>query len=250
MYRQLAEVEDRHFWFQARNRAIIAAFQQIRPRLGTGYRFLEVGCGTGNVLRGLQQVAKGGSLFGMDLELEGLRFARRRLDPAHLVVGDAGRPPFGVKFDVIGAFDVVEHIEDDVGVLRRLRDMLQPGGTLLLTVPANPRLWSYFDIAAQHKRRYRPADLRRKLGDAGFTVDYLTYFMAVLQPIVWGARGLTARRGRSRSLPPATLISSDLQVRPVMGRLLGLLLSPEVGLIAKRWRLPAGTSLLAVVSRA
>src|SRR5580704_14188447 len=145
LYESLVAVEDRHFWFRARNRAITAVFESLRDDLKPGYRVLEVGCGTGNVLRDLQTSAVGGNVIGMDLHMEGLRYARHRLDPAMLVQADADFPPFSVRFDVVGLFDVIEHLDDDVGVLRQLRQLVKPGGALMLTVPADPNLWSYFD---------------------------------------------------------------------------------------------------------
>ena len=250
MYEKLARVEDRHFWFQARNRAIVAAFEQIRPRLEPGYRVLEVGCGTGNVLRALQAVVPEGHLFGMDLELQGLRYAARRSPASRLLVGDAAHPPFGLGFDVIGAFDVIEHVDDDSNVLSQLGQLLKPSGFLILTVPADPRLWSYFDVAAHHRRRYRFDDLQAKLAATGYRVDYMTPFMTVLKPVLWAGRHVTARRGRTRSIDAADLVDADLQVRPAIGAGLGLMLAPEVRFIRSRRRLPAGTSLLAVASRA
>lgn len=249
LYEKLAEVEDRHFWFQARNRAIVAAFELVKPRLDAGYRVLEVGCGTGNVLRALQAVVPQGRLFGMDYETEGLRYAKVRAPQAGLVVGDAGHPPFDVQFDVIGAFDVIEHVDDDQHVLAQLGRLLKPNGFLLLTVPADPRLWSYFDVAAHHRRRYRFGDLHTKLAATGYHVEYMTPFMTALTPVLWAGRRLTGRRGRAQEVEPAELVQADLRVRPAIGAGLGLMLAPEVRFIRSRWRLPAGTSLLAVASR-
>src|SRR5262245_10382506 len=74
----LFEVEDRHFWFAARNRAIAGVVAHATRGLARGYRVLEVGCGTGCTLRMLQDQCTGGRVFGMDLFIEGLRYARRR----------------------------------------------------------------------------------------------------------------------------------------------------------------------------
>ena len=248
LYENLVEVEDRHFWFQARNRAITAVFESLRAGLRPGYRVLEVGCGTGNVLRDLQRSALGGSVVGMDMHLEGLRYAQRRVNPALLVRADAGHPPFSVRFDVVGLFDVLEHLDDDVGVLRQLRELMSPGGALMLTVPAHGSLWSYFDVASRHRRRYELADLNEKLVAAGYSVEYITLYMAVLHPILWAGRRLTATRGRRTEDAAAawSLAEADLRVRPVSGAVLGFLLKQELAWLRRRRPLPMGASLLAV----
>jgi SAM-dependent methyltransferase len=252
VYESLVAVEERHFWFKARNEAIVAAFESIRDRLEPGYRVLEVGCGTGNVLRALQRAAAGGSVIGMDLHLEGLRYARHRVSPALLVRGDAGRPPFSVRFEVVGLFDVLEHLEHDVDVLRSLKNLLAPGGFLLITVPADPRLWSYFDVGSRHKRRYRQAELEEKLRGAGYSVEYVTPYMSVLYPVLWLGRRLAGRLSR-----PATnarqawdIAGADLRVRPVSGAALGYALHQEVRRVRRQKRLPFGASLLAIARAA
>ncbi|HYN88796.1 MAG TPA: class I SAM-dependent methyltransferase, partial [Ardenticatenaceae bacterium] len=145
----LFAIEDRHFWFRSRNRVIAAVARQLTADLNARYRVLEVGCGTGNVLRVLERVCARGTVMGMDLFAEGLSYARARTT-CTLLQGDMRRPPFDAEFDLIGLFDVLEHLPDDVQVLRDLYAMLAPGGRLLMTVPAGPSLWSYFDEASGH----------------------------------------------------------------------------------------------------
>jgi SAM-dependent methyltransferase len=250
-YRSLVAVEDRHFWFLARNRAISAVFETVRSGLVPGYHVLEVGCGTGNVLRALQKSATGGTVIGMDLHQEGLRYARSRLSPALLVRADVAHPPFSIRFDMVGLFDVLEHLDDDVDALRSLRDVLTDGGILLLTVPADPRLWSYFDVGSHHRRRYAQEDLRDKLVKAGYTVEYLTPYMSVLHPVLWmGRRLITLRKPKSQHAAAAwTLAEADLRVRPISGAVLGFLLEQEIRLLRRRRQLPIGASLLAVARR-
>jgi SAM-dependent methyltransferase len=248
LYDSLVAVEENHFWFRARNRAIATVFETIRHGLPPGYRVLEVGCGTGNVLRTLQQSAAGGMVVGMDLYQEGLEYARRRLDPANLVRADVGHPPFGVRFDVVGVFDVVEHLDDDVTALRGLRELLKDGGVLMLTVPADPRLWSYFDVGSHHKRRYEKGDLLDKLARAGYEVEYLTPYMGLLHPVMWLGRRLTAWRRGGRT-DPWDLAQADLRVRPISGALMGFFLARELPALRRRMTLPLGASLLAVARR-
>jgi SAM-dependent methyltransferase len=152
-FRQLALIEERHFWFQARNRLIFEISRKLASRLSPGYLVLEVGCGTGNVLKALGQACPDGRVVGLELWFDGLRFAQER-SPGSLVQGDVRQCPFGKPFNLIGMFDVLEHIPEEMKTLRALREALAPGGRLLLTVPAHQYLWSYFDESSQHCRRY------------------------------------------------------------------------------------------------
>src|SRR6185437_2707886 len=112
----LAAVEDRHFWFRARNRILSMLATQAVVELPNGYRVLEVGCGDGNVLRFLEQAWPNGLGVGMDYFGEGLAYARARC-ACPLVQGDLALPPFGKQFHLIGMFDVLEHMPDDLQVL-------------------------------------------------------------------------------------------------------------------------------------
>jgi SAM-dependent methyltransferase len=241
---KLAAIEDRHFWFRARNRAIGALVAELARGLPPEYRVLEAGCGTGNALRVLEQVCPRGSVIGMDLFPEGLRFARRRVR-CPLVAGDMARPPFRTRFELIGLFDVLEHHPDDAAVLAHIRSLLAPGGKLVLTVPAHPSLWSYFDEESRHCRRYEERELRDKLAAAGFQVDYLTPYMAATFPLMWAGRRLASFLDRR---PRGQLAARELRVTPGINGLLALLLAPETRWIARRKRLPMGSSLLAVAT--
>ena len=244
----LFEIEDRHFWFRARNLALSAVIERIVAGLARGYRVLEVGCGDGNTLRMLERSCSGGTLVGMDLFAEGLHYARRRTR-APLVRGSMERPPFNVRFHVVGMFDVLEHIEDDRAALARVHELVEPGGALVLTVPAHQKLWSRFDEEAHHCRRYEPPDLLARLREAGFQVEYITLFMVVLYPLARVGRKTSdwIRRARTRfGRPEGSAVATEIRVRPGINGLLAAVLSQEARLLRRRRRLPFGTSLLAV----
>ncbi len=236
----LYEVEDRHFWFRARNRIIARLAQNITRPLPDGFRVLEVGCGTGNVLRFLAEACPRGRVVGMDLFFDGLRYARRRT-PTPLVQGDMHRPPFRAEFNLIGLFDVLEHLPDDVRVLQDLYAMLAPGGALLITVPAHMALWSYFDEAAHHQRRYSLLDLRQKLRQAGYEIAYLSQYMASLYPMVWLGRRLA---GRKKDQKAENLAAQELRITPGLNEILTAVLYAEGELVTRRVPLPIGTSLI------
>jgi SAM-dependent methyltransferase len=252
-YAPLFAAEDRHFWFRARNRAIAALARQITGALAPGYRVLEVGCGNGNVLAALREAAPRGTVVGLDLYIEGLRHARRRTS-CPLVQGDVDAVPFRARFDLIGLFDVIEHLPDDRGLLRGLHRLLKPGGRLLITVPAHRSLWSYFDEVAHHRRRYETDELAATLVTAGYEIEYCTQYMMAMFPLVW-LRRLTSTL-RLRPSDPETerrqreMALRELTIVPVVNRLLDFLLSQEARLLSRRKRLPIGASLVAIARQA
>jgi len=247
----LFDVEDRHFWFTTRNLALEAVIGPLAAQLPARSRVLEIGCGTGKTLQALAVACPNAIIVGMDLLLEGLEYARRRTE-VPLVQGTIEHAPFARAFDLVGMFDVLEHIDDDAASLREVHALVAPGRHLVITVPAHNALWSGFDDESHHCRRYEPDELRERLAAAGFEVEYLTLFMATLYPIVRLRRGMAeiVRRGRRRlALTERSAVLSDIKVRPVVNGLLGFALKQEIRFLRLRWQLPLGTSLLAVARR-
>jgi len=245
-FEPLYTIEDQHFWFRTRRAVISNMAKQITADLEPGYRVLEIGCGTGNILQVLQNVCSDGVVFGMDLFSEGLKYARKRTS-CSLVKGDICALPFSKKLDLIGLFDVLEHIPDDTKVLVDLQALLADNGVLLLTAPAHPWLWSYFDDASHHCRRYELTELKNKLTSTGYRIEYITYYMSIILPFVWMERRL---KGMTHKRPVDYKPSDELCIIPVANDLLAELLSIEARLIARKYNLPIGTSLLAVASKA
>ena len=248
--------EDRHFWFRSRNKVIAESLRTIINSLPAGYRMLEIGCGTGNVLRMLEKICYQGKVVGMDLFAEGLQFARRRVS-CSLVQGDLNYSPFQQDFNIIGMFDVLEHLEDDVAVLKNLGQMLSKDGVVVLTVPAFQSLFSYFDVASHHVRRYEIGNLDATLSKAGYRVEYISYYMALTFPIVWLVRKLSPmlnRRGQITSqLENDELVHdmsvNELRIVPFANDILAWLLTREAWFVSHHIRIPFGTSLIAIARK-
>jgi SAM-dependent methyltransferase len=243
--------DEGHFWFRARNQILACLVKQIALNWPSGYRVLEIGCGIGTVLRMLEKVCDRGRVFGMDLLPEGLKFARRQTS-SPLVQGDTSLPPFKERFELICLFDVLEHLEGDLQSLRNLKSLLEEKGVLLLTVPAHQSLWSYADEVSCHFRRYAPAGLEKTIAEAGYRVFYCSEFMMGLYPLLWLGRwfsglGLKLRGGGEKS--KKDLARAELRPIPVVNELLTCFLAQEARLIARRIRLPLGTSILAVACK-
>jgi len=146
----LAVAEDAHFWFRARGRLIAWSINRHFPQATT---LLDVGCGSGGVLAELQRRCPQLTLTGAEVLLEPLRYARRRMPDVELLQVDVRGLPFAREFDVVCAFDVLEHLDDDEHMLREMGNTVRPGGGLVVTVPQHPRLWSRVDDFSRHRRR-------------------------------------------------------------------------------------------------
>jgi SAM-dependent methyltransferase len=233
-FAQLAEIEQASFWFRSRNRLIVWA---LRRHFSTAANLLEIGCGTGFVLSGLRAQLPQLELGGSELHSEALDFAQERVGDAALYQMDARDIPFSEEFDVIGAFDVLEHIDEDETVLAQMHAATRPGGGILVTVPQHPSLWSPYDDYAHHVRRYRRPELVDKVERAGFAVERVTSFVAFLLPLMAASRLRVRRRGEFD-------INADVSVPPRLDAVLERLLALELGLIRRGHSLPVGGSLL------
>ncbi len=155
---------------------------------------------------------------------------------------DARRIPYVDEFDVIGAFDVLEHIPEDEAVLVQLRSALKPGGGLLITVPQHPRLWSSADVYACHVRRYTASEIRCKVENAGFEIVRSTSFVSLLLPAMLASR----RRGRDRGdFDPR----DEFRIGRTANRALEEILRIERWLIRTGVSFPVGGSRLIVARR-
>ncbi|HZP94401.1 MAG TPA: methyltransferase domain-containing protein [Burkholderiales bacterium] len=235
-YPRLFRLESGNFWFRARNRLILWALEKFFPAARS---MLEVGCGTGYVLSGIAIARPAMALTGSEIHEAGLDWTARRVPGARFLQMDARRIPFTSEFDVVGAFDVIEHIEDDRAVLAEIRRALVPGGGLIVTVPQHRLLWSAADEYAYHKRRYTRADLVGKVREAGLRVLLCTSFVSLLLPLA------AVSRLRTRTLETFDP-EAEFRLPAFANRLLEGVMSVERAAIRAGARWPFGVSLLLV----
>ena len=203
-------------------------FSQIRPYLGQ--EVLEVGCGSGNFTPLLAQVCA--KVVAVDLNQEYVELAQTRLKDypgVEIVVADALKMQWHT--DTVIMLDVLEHIEDDVGMLRHLNSCLKPGGKLLVKVPALNYLYSPMDKAIGHYRRYGKRTLTEALEKAKFSQPFVWYFNMAGIP-GWWLNGVLGR-----TTPPSNQV--DLFNKFV----------PLFRLMEARVKLPIGLSLFAVATK-
>lgn len=239
---ELARLEAGNFWFRARNDLIVWALQRYFPGVRS---FLEIGCGTGFVLQGIHAVDPSIELSGSEIFTAGLAFAAARVPSAQFSQMDARHLPFREEFDVIGAFDVLEHIEEDSTVISEVATALRPGGGFLATVPQHPSLWSLQDEHAHHVRRYTATGLRRKVEAAGFEIVRMTSFVSLLLPTLVAAR----LRTRGRKTDDGFDAMDELRQPSAVNTALEVVMTVERMLIRQGLSFPAGGSLLLVARK-
>ncbi|MDO3435263.1 class I SAM-dependent methyltransferase [Rhizobium sp. CBN3] len=240
-FKVLSELEATNFWFRSRNDLILWALGKYHPKFRS---FLEIGCGTGFVLSGVTGKYPEAEIFGSEIFIEGLRFASQRLPNARLMQMDARAIPFAEEFDAIGAFDVLEHIEEDETVLQQMHAALKPKGTLLVTVPQHPWLWSPLDDYAHHCRRYTASELNRKVTAAGFTILRNTSFVSFLLPAMLASRLLS----RNKSVDEID-VRTEMQLPSLLNNAFRWILRAESALIGTGLDFPLGGSRLLVARK-
>lgn len=238
MFDQLVQIEDQHFWFQIRNRCISSLLNRYGST-DSSRRFLELGCGTGVVLKHLSKTTKL-RLSGAEIHIAGLLHARKRLPDVEFFQVDALQMPFKGEFDYVGMFDVLEHIEADVSVIQNVAKVLLPGGLFFISVPQYSWMWSRADDEAFHKRRYSRSELTNKLEKNGFKILYSGSYLFTLFPLMLLSR-LTGKNKRDNA--------TELQIHPLINRIFYFLSRIDLLLIRSGIRLLFGGSILCVAQK-
>lgn len=239
-FASLERWETENFWFVPRNRLITALLGRYFP---SAESFMEVGCGSGFVLSAIASMKPWRRLVGSELHPAGLTIARSRLGPhVEFVQMDARSIPAADVFDAIGAFDVLEHIEEDESVLTAIHRALRPQGGLLLAVPQHPWLWSKTDEYALHVRRYRRGELERKVQKAGFRVLFSASYTSLLLPLMAASRVAGSR-------DPQESFSKEFELPKAANAVLKGILHFEVALTLAGLHFAAGGSRIVAAIR-
>jgi len=168
----------KHFWYVARNEIIFSMLKQYCDLKG---KMLEVGCGEGDVLLFLK--SKSMNVEALDMSQSALFSLSKKEEIVSYCI-DICKTDINSQFDIVGCFDVLEHIEDDELALRRMYNCLKPNGKIILTVPAFSWLWSSFDVFCEHFRRYNSKSIQNKIRNSGFKIIKSSYFMFFLFPVI------------------------------------------------------------------
>ena len=236
VYQQMAELDDRHWWYRARRR-IIADLIRREARPPANAEVLEIGCGTGH---NLAMLAGFGHVEGLELDDEARAISEKRLGRKVMSapLPELAGVPDG-HYDLIGAFDVIEHIEDDKAALTSIAAKLKPRGKFIMTVPAHQWMWSAHDVVNHHKRRYSKKRLKALINGSPMKLERIGYFNSLLFPLAVVERAASKVRGKEDAdvkLPSAPLNAALERVFEAERYLVG------------RLPLPPGLSLFAVAS--
>lgn len=236
-------LEEKSFWFEHRNRCIVAILRRFPPQ-GC---LLDVGGGNGYVSLGIQNA--GFPVVMLESGINGVMNAHSRgvVNIIHSTFEDAQFPRTSIGS--VGMFDVLEHIEDDYSFLLRVRRCIVASGKLYITVPAHRYLWSSMDADAGHFRRYSAASLERMLRKAGFKVIYCSYFFSGLSIPILFCRTLPT----FFKLPPTLRVSdtpaSHKKRQGFLGSLIAWHWKREIEAL-KAGKVVCGSSIVAVAEAA
>ncbi|MGI8904147.1 MAG: class I SAM-dependent methyltransferase [Solirubrobacteraceae bacterium] len=240
-YRQFAELEETHFWFQGRRRI----FTHLLDRELASRRdatILDVGCGAGGMLAPL---ARYGEVTGVDTSRELVEICRGRGFERVEVASAYELPVPSGTVDLITLFDTIEHVADEDRALRECRRALRDRGLVFLSVPAYQFLYANNDRVAHHERRYTARRLRRRLTAAGLHPIQITYFNTLLFPVILPM--VLAKKAQERFSAPSDRTNLSHRVPPVLNRALASTMSSERHLLS-RVSLPFGHSIIAIAS--
>jgi SAM-dependent methyltransferase len=184
-YDTIYENEGAHWWYRVRRnivKRILASMAKRRD--GTGLRILEVGCGTGQLMKEIEPY---GAVFGMDISQRAVSYCKARgLAPS---IATADRLPYRSEaFDTVIALDVLEHLQDDHAGAKEIARVLSPSGVAIIAVPAFMFLWGITDEVSHHYRRYTRGEVVALIEGAGLHVRRATYFNTFLFPAIAAVR--------------------------------------------------------------
>ena len=240
-YNVMYDLEEAHWWFRGK-RKIVFSQLDIFLENKKPVKILDIGCGTGIMMKKFERYGKS---FGLDVHFPALEFCSKR-DLRNLAQGDIESMPFKAEsFDVVGIFDVLYHkaVKSDIGALRGIYRVLKKGGILIITDSADMKLWSRHDIAAHARERYNAPLLSGRLKNAGFKIKKITYFNTFLYPIVFIFRKMDNLLNKNRAAK-TNLEKTNAAVNFILYNILAL-----EGFLIKFFDMPFGVSIFVIAEK-
>lgn len=197
VYHSNFEIEEKYFWFLARNKIITKIINQVTD-LNNNDQVIDIGCGTGGFAKILSQQF---AVTCLDMSPIALDYCSKRglTDLHNCILKDFDKGNRSLKAAFM--LDVIEHIDDDIEVVSQVYDLLETNGWFIATVPAYQWLWSNHDEVHQHKRRYTMKKFNSLISNAGFEINYSTYFNSFLFLPAVTKRAVDGLKGSKNKLP-------------------------------------------------
>ena len=237
LYPDLYELEDKHWWHIAKRKTclqLIGKYLKVKnPKI------LDVGCGTG---KNVEEFSKLGKAFGLDSSPEAIKFCKEKRNLANISLGEAEKTGFDdAEFDLVSMLDVLEHT-DDARTIKEARRILKDDGFLLITVPAYQWMWSKWDVALHHKRRYTKVQIIEVLKKNGFEVLAASYLYSFLLLPVFVVRKI-------KNVLGGKTYSSDFKIGlPLVDKILGFVANFE-RVVALTIGIPFGLSIIVLARK-
>jgi len=205
-------------------------------------KIFEIGCGTGEISKMLQ---KYGTVSGLDISETAADEYERKCGIRPLIgdINELNLESLKNSFDLILALDVLEHVQDDIKAMERVKFLLKKDGVFFINVPAYKFIWSEHDEALQHKRRYSTYELTEKLKRAGFNIELNSHFVCMSFPLIAFYRVWGNFFGKS-AFPKTTYIKLPKKLNTIMYKMLQV----ETKLLTK-FRLPLGSTITVVAKQ-
>ena len=239
-YKEMIALQEEHWWFVAR-RDVIKSFIKMQMPQSSTSRVLEIGCGVGG---NVDLLSQSGQYRGIDMHKPAIDYCSKKFPQFNFQctrVEDIPQEFSSNKFDSIYILDVLEHIDDQLAILKSTQNYLTQNGRILLTVPAFEFLWSPHDDFVHHVRRYTKNGLKKTLEEAGYKIERISYFNSILFPLALiqrlGMRLLKKKLSTHLSTPPA-----------IVNWLFTVIFAKEAWIL-KHTNLPVGLSIMVVVSK-
>ena len=239
-YEQYFHLERNHWWFVVRSR-IIKALIQKNFNTKLSIETLNVGIATGATSIMLESF---GDVVSSEFDKETCEFVEKEIGIKVIQASVTELPFESDRFDMVCAFDVIEHVEDDQKAILELERVLKPGGLMVLTVPANMSLWSEHDMINHHFRRYEKRGLSKLLSGTKMCPMYLSYFNTLLFPAIKCARWLNSFKSKKEK-PQSDF---DIPTPTWLNHVLAFIFSLEIPLL-KRIKFPFGVSLILLAKK-
>ena len=231
---KMEHLGEAHWWFQGKKYILKNIMRNINIAAG---QYLDIGCGTGMFLRELGEQRQ---LYGVDISERALSYCKKKVN-AELVQAQGSALPFSKDtFSLVTLLDMLEHVDEDFGVLKEAFRVCQPGAAVIITVPAFGFLWGSHDIVHHHKRRYTREQLKTLALSAGFLIERLTYTNIFIFIPAFVRRRISRISHEKRS---------DLRPTPyILNEFLKCVYKLEACLL-KKSNFPFGVSLLMVLRK-